>query len=98
MSDTDVQTDIAPVVKNVAMWKVVLHNDDFTPMEFVVAVLRQIFQKPNEEAVSLMMRVHTEGKAVVGLYTREIAETKVQQTSDAAERFGHPLLATAEQA
>jgi len=80
------------------MWKVILHNDDFTPMEFVVQVLLQIFGKDLEEATRLMLTVHESGKATVGLYTKEVATTKVMQTQRAAEVYGHPLLSTTEEA
>lgn len=98
MADVATRTKTKMTIKTPSMWKVILHNDDFTPMDFVVAVLMQIFGKSLEESVALMLTVHNEGRAVVSLYTREIAETKVRETMTAAQNAGHPLLATAEEA
>ena len=98
MSDTDTTVHTTTKIKIPSMWKVILHNDDFTPMDFVMQVLLQIFNKSKEEAMRLMMHVHEQGKATVGLYTKEIAETKVLQTMTAAEAYSHPLLATTEEA
>ena len=72
-------------------YKVIMYNDDFTPMEFVVSVLEQIFGKSHEEAVSLMMGIHKSTGAVVGLYTRDIANTKADNTMDLARQEGYPL-------
>lgn len=93
---TQVQTK--QVVKNPSLWKVVLHNDDFTPMDFVTLVLTDIFGKSRSEAEEIMLTVHHKGKANVGLYTKEIAITKIAQVRIVAEDRGHPLLATAEEA
>lgn len=79
------------------MWVVVLHNDDFTPMDFVVAILEEVFDKDEAEAEEIMLRVHNEGRSKVHRYTREIAETKVSQTMALATAHGHPLLCTAEE-
>lgn len=81
-----------------SMWKILLHNDDFTPMDFVTEILIQVFHKSEQEAVELMLTVHLQGKANVGLYTKEIAETKVTQVQRLAEAAGHPLMTTAEEA
>ncbi|MBW2734741.1 MAG: ATP-dependent Clp protease adapter ClpS [Deltaproteobacteria bacterium] len=80
--------------KRPRMYQVVLHNDDYTTMEFVVYILMEIFNKTNTEATQVMLHVHTKGKGICGLYTREIAETKVQQVMEAAQEFGHPLRCT----
>ena len=77
-------------------YAVLLHNDDYTTMEFVVEVLTMDFSKPSEEAVALMLKVHEEGKAVAGIYSFEIAETKVQKVTDKARRSGFPLKLTLE--
>lgn len=98
MSDTATKTTTRISLKTPSMWKVVLHNDDFTPMDFVVQVLMQIFDKNYEESTKIMLHVHENGKATVGLYTKEVAHTKVLITLRAAEQYGHPLLATAEEA
>lgn len=75
---------------------VIMHNDDYTTQEFVVHCLLQYFHKSAEEAQRLMLMVHTQGKARVGLYTRDIAETKVRLVTDHAREHGMPLLLTAE--
>ena len=77
-------------------FKVVFHNDDFTPMEFVVQILQGIFHKSKAEASRVMLRVHTEGSGIAGVYTREIAETKSTQTVKFARKEGFPLHVTAE--
>jgi len=73
------------------MYKVLLHNDDYTPMEFVVMVLQKVFHKTKVEATHLMWAVHKKGVAVAGTYTREIAETKVILVQDLAQTNEHPL-------
>ena len=78
------------------MFRVVIHNDDYTTMEFVVFVLQSIFSKSETEAVRLMLAVHNEGSAVAGIYPRSIAETKVSESQTAAEQHGMPLLVTSE--
>ncbi len=78
------------------MYKVVLMNDDYTPMEFVVEVLRGFFGLAQERAVQVMLEVHNRGKAVAGIYTAEIAETKAVQVNDYARQNQHPLLCTLE--
>jgi ATP-dependent Clp protease adaptor protein ClpS len=78
------------------MFRVILHNDDYTTMEFVVEVLIEIFRKSAAQAVQLMLLVHTVGKATVGLYTREVAETRCADTERRARERGFPLKATLE--
>ena len=73
-------------------------NDDFTPMEFVVHVLESFFSMDREKAVRVMLQVHTQGKGVCGVFSREIAETKVSQVNDYARENNHPLLCTMERA
>jgi len=87
-----------PAVKHPPLYKVVLHNDDYTPMEFVVEVLLTHFSLTREQAVRIMLTVHTRGKGVAGTYTREIAETKVVLVNEHARTHQHPLLCTMEQA
>lgn len=77
-------------------FKVILHNDDYTPMEFVVLVLQQVFNKSEPDAMSIMLHAHTHGFAVAGVYSFEIAETKVQETMALANKAGFPLLCTME--
>ena len=78
------------------LFKVLLHNDDYTPMEFVVLILREIFNKSDADATAIMLHAHTHGFAVAGVYTFEIAETKVQQTMALASKASFPLLCTME--
>jgi len=79
------------------MYQVVLLNDDYTAMEFVVQVLENVFQKNPAEAFRLMMQVHTQGRAVCGTYTHEVAETKVETVCDLAKQQGFPLQANLEE-
>ncbi|MDD3937004.1 ATP-dependent Clp protease adapter ClpS [Rhodoferax sp.] len=73
------------------MYQVVMLNDDYTPMEFVVMVLQEFFSKDLETSTRIMLKIHLEGKAVCGVYTRDVAATKVDQVLDAANKAGHPL-------
>lgn len=75
-----------------------MHNDDFTPMEFVVELLQVVFHKPEDEAMRLMMLIHQSGKAQIGLYTKEVALTKVNFCKTLAQEHSHPLKVTAEEA
>ena len=102
MSDPSVRestlTDarIAQQVQRPHMWRVLLHNDDYTTQEFVVWVLEAIFQKPHGEAFAIMMSVHRSGTGVAGLFTHDVAETKVKATQQLAEEHEFPLLVTME--
>lgn len=87
-----------PKLKRPPLYSVVLLNDDFTPMEFVVHVLEWFFGMDREKAVRIMLQVHTQGKGVCGIYSREIAETKVSQVNDYSRENNHPLLCTMERA
>jgi len=78
------------------MHQVVMLNDDFTPMEFVVAVLQRFFSKDREEATQIMLKIHLHGKGICGIYTRDVANTKVEQVLEAAHRAGHPLQCVSE--
>lgn len=78
------------------MWRVLLHNDDYTTQEFVVWVLESIFHLPSAEAFAIMMHVHQAGVGVAGLFTRDVAETKVRATQQLAEQHEFPLLVTIE--
>ncbi|MBO6002046.1 MAG: ATP-dependent Clp protease adapter ClpS [Mailhella sp.] len=83
-------------LKEPDMYRVLLHNDDYTQMDFVVQVLVEIFRKSNEEAVAIMMSVHNSGSGVCGVYPREIAEFRVSQVERRAKDAGFPLLCTME--
>jgi ATP-dependent Clp protease adaptor protein ClpS len=87
-----------PREKTEDLWRVVLHNDDYTPMDFVVDVLERIFDKSPAESYRIMMKVHVEGRGVAGIYTHEVAETKATTTVDDARQAGFPLLASVEEA
>lgn len=78
------------------MYKVMLNNDDYTPMDFVVEVLAKFFSMDSEKANQVMLTVHYQGKAVCGIYTAEIAETKVMQVNQYARKQQHPLMCTME--
>lgn len=95
--DLAVQT-ADPEVARPPMYKVLLHNDDYTPMEFVVEVLQSFFQMDSETAVQVMLTVHTQGKATCGIFTRDIAETKSHQVNRYARECEHPLLSDIEAA
>lgn len=89
--DTVLITRTEKRVKEPSLYKVLLLNDDFTPMEFVVDLLIKFFQKPFEEATQIMLNVHEQGIGVCGVYPREIAETKVMQVHHHARNHNHPL-------
>lgn len=95
--DDDQDGDLAvenarPALKKPPLYQVLLLNDDFTPMEFVVEVLQTFFYMDKEKATQVMLTVHTEGKAVCGVYPRDIAETKMTQVNDFSRANQHPLL------
>lgn len=85
-----------PRLKRPAMYRVVLVNDDYTPMDFVVYVLERFFAMARRDATRTMLEVHTRGKGICGVYTHEIAETKVAQVNDYAREQEHPLLCVME--
>ena len=90
-NDTLVITKTKSKTEKPPMYKVLLLNDDFTPMEFVVHVLEKFFKIGREKAISIMLDVHQKGLAVVGVYSNEVAETNVTQVMDYAQRNQHPL-------
>ena len=91
-------TKSRPKTKKPSMFRVLILNDDYTPMEFVVSILMGIFLKTQEEATKIMLNVHQNGIGTCGVYTYEIAETKVAQVMDAAKRDQHPLQCRLEKA
>jgi ATP-dependent Clp protease adaptor protein ClpS len=95
-SETGVVTKIRSNTQKPSMYKVLLLNDDYTPMEFVVEILERFFSKQGEEAVQIMLHVHQKGVGVCGVFTYEVAETKVTQVVDYARANQHPLQCTLE--
>lgn len=85
-----------PKLKRPPLYKVVLLNDDYTPMEFVVEVLERFFAMGREKATQIMLTIHTSGKGVCGIYPRDIAETKAAMVNQVARDSGHPLLCETE--
>jgi ATP-dependent Clp protease adaptor protein ClpS len=104
MADADRQTGgetlekTRPKVKKPQLFKVILHNDDYTTMQFVIEVLEGIFNKTPAEAFRIMMHVHTRGHGICGSYAHEVAETKVALVHDHAKEAGFPLRASMEEA
>ena len=95
--DGDIAVQSAePALAQPPLYKVVLLNDDYTPMEFVIEVLEHFFTMPREKATQVMLAVHTQGKGVCGIYTRDVAETKAELVNQAARDNGHPLLCEVE--
>ena len=78
------------------MYRVLMLNDDFTPMEFVIVVLQEFFSKDRETATQIMLKIHLDGQGVCGVYSRDVAATKVDQVLDAANKSGHPLQCVSE--
>lgn len=93
---TGLVTKTRPKTKKPSLYKVLLLNDDYTPMEFVVQVLKRYFGKSQEEATRIMLHVHHKGVGVCGVFTYEIAETKVTQVMDFSRQHDHPLQCTME--
>ncbi len=83
-------------VKEPGLWKVLLHNDDYTTQEFVVWLLKTVFRKAEPEATAIMLAVHRAGVGVAGVYTKDVAETRAERGRQLAEREGFPLLLTVE--
>ena len=93
---TAVVTEQRVKVRPPSLYRVYLHNDDYTPMDFVVTVLERFFSKTHAEATEIMLNVHTKGLGICGLFTYEIAETKVSQVTECAREQQHPLKCTTE--
>ena len=87
-----------PKVGPPQMYQVVMLNDDYTPMEFVVLVIQEFFGKDLETATQIMLKIHLDGKGICGVYSRDVAATKVDQVLDAAAKAGHPLQCVSEPA
>lgn len=105
MSDEEIYGDeggvaVAPAkprLKEPPKYAVILHNDDYTTMEFVIEILTKFFKKNHDEALQITLKIHHDGKGIAGVYSREIAETKVAQVGEYARGRGHPLKVTAEE-
>ena len=100
-SDVEVGSEVLvqeakPQLKEPSLYQVVMHNDDFTPMEFVVAVLESFFSMDTVSATNVMYQVHMQGKASCGVYTKDVAETKADQVITYARTHEHPLLCSVE--
>ena len=95
--DSDVIVKTRNEVKRPKKYKVMLHNDDYTTMDFVILVLKKFFGKTQEQAMGIMLKVHHEGKGLCGVYTFEVAETKSQKVVAYARQSGHPLKCTIEE-
>jgi ATP-dependent Clp protease adaptor protein ClpS len=102
VTQDDQQGDVATQKKSKTkaqkprMFKVIFHNDDFTTMEFVVRALETIFDKSPAEATQVMLQIHKRGQGLAGVYSRQVAETKVHHTKEWAHQEGHPLMVTME--
>lgn len=99
MADTSVieKTETKTNLARPKLWTVVFHNDDRTPMQFVVEVLCVLFGLSNDEATDIMLKIHNEGKANVGIYSKDVAETKSFETNECAKSYGFPLKTTIDQ-
>jgi len=93
---TGIVTKTRPKTKKPSLYRVLLLNDDYSPMEFVILVLEKYFNKTREEATHIMLHVHHKGVGICGIYTYEVAETKVTQVVDFARQNSHPLQCTME--
>jgi len=96
-ADTAVVTEKKTRTSRPRLWRVLLHNDDFTTMEFVVEVLKKVFGKSDGDAFQIMWAVHTQGVGVAGIYTYEVAEMKIEKTTQMARAQEFPLLCTLEE-
>jgi ATP-dependent Clp protease adaptor protein ClpS len=97
MESTELMVQEAkPQLKQPGLYQIIMHNDDFTPMEFVVVVLELFFNLERTSATRVMYEVHTTGKAVCGIFSKDVAETKVDQVMDYARMHEHPLLCSIE--
>lgn len=98
MSDTvtDLRPRAKPKTERPKLWKVILLNDDFTPREFVTSVLMAVFRLTEAQAMGVMLTAHKKGTCVVAVYTREVAESKVQAANDFGQQYGYPLTFTSE--
>lgn len=97
MPNYEEELDLALELEEPQMFKVLLHNDDYTSMDFVIEILTDIFHKTHAQAEQIMLQIHQKGKAICGVYSLEIAQTKAQQVKQKAKQNEFPLLATIEE-
>ena len=97
MPNYEEELDLALELEEPQMFKVLLHNDDYTSMDFVVEILTGVFHKSHAQAEQIMLQIHEKGKAICGVYSFEIAQTKAQQVKQKAKQNEFPLLATIEE-
>jgi ATP-dependent Clp protease adaptor protein ClpS len=93
----EIQSDVLGVLKEPPLYRILLHNDNYTTMEFVIEVLEKIFHKSASEATAIMLSVHKTGIGICGVYSHEIAETRVRMVEHFAKERGYPLLCTLEE-
>ena len=96
LTGTSIAEEQLEELKKPSMYKVILLNDDYTPMEFVVLLLQQLFFMDEERATRIMLQIHTQGKGFCGLFTRDVAETKVNQVNQLAQHNEYPLFCAME--
>ena len=96
-NDSDVLTESETRLEKPPLYKVILHNDDFTTMEFVVFILQTVFMRSDTEAFTIMLKVHNEGIGIAGIYTYEIAQMKAEKAANLARAHEYPLLCTVEE-
>ena len=96
MNNTDTNTVTRTKTKRPRMYKVILENDDFTPREFVIRVLKTVFRMTDDEAYNKMMTAHQKGICVISVYTRDVAESKAKEATELGREAGHPLMFTIE--
>jgi len=96
MTDTILKNKITNKIQVPKMYKVVLHNDDYTTMEFVIEILMKVFNKSSAEAITVTFNVHKQGKGIAGVYSFDIAQTKIKIVRDTAREKGYPLKLTME--
>ena len=97
-NDTVVEPAVKTKVKRPSMYNVILINDDFTPMDFVVQVLTDMFNQTHDDALAIMLEVHHNGRGIAGTFTKEIAEEKSNEAMEVAKQNGYPLMTTVEAA
>ena len=95
--DTIIRNEDKEDIKRPKKYKVVLHNDDFTPMNFVALLLKLVFNMSDEKAWAITLNVHEKGRGIAGVYSKEVAETKCYKVNETAKAYGHPLKSTFEE-